>query len=1034
MLDQLREGFYLNPGMPQAIVGEAGIGKTVLAIEYAHKHRDSYRCCRWIDAGSPPAIGVQLAALMQRLASVARSEHDRPSLLILDGTADGSLAASRELEGRWHVLLTAEVADDGDAKPVKLGPLSRDDSLRLLRQLLPASSHALAERIVGLSAAVPLAVKLLAAVAAAADHDHPIDGLCERAAAAGAADQAAAVPIITRLALETLNRVHPAGTELLEILACLAPAPVPVAALHAAARAAPATLSASLRAEPDLCHLADPLVRAALVRRSPEVLMLQAAVRQTLAETFSTERLRVRTGQAANLVTAAARTYDHRKPSPPAWDALLAHLLAACDAAVTLPTAFPAATVADYLHNRDGGNINPAGVISALDAARLHYAGHDQPGLARSLAERALRLAEQHARDHPVDLATRLVNLAARQRLSGDPGGALDLLQRAQGIATAIEERLPGDEARLPVERPNLLAQLALTRQALGEPETALSLMDHLWLLNRSGGVQGTLDHLGAAHVHAGLLRAAGRPEEAREMLQQCLPERHWEMTGQDQVTALVQRDLAAVLLKLGRPQEALAILDSCVPALRIHFPNQEAPVTEALTLQAAALTALARAEEAVEISREAVAMAERALSGDALGSALGVHADANFLAGQVDASLALYRRAIATADRAEWPAGRRADVRCRYAQACTKTGAFDTAAETLEEALGLLASSPGADPEREISLLYDLAHAELKRDRPQVAITQLERAERLISGVPELPAPAVLANLSLLGQALTRSGRAPEAVSVLRSAWLLAERTCGPRSSDTLRLQAALALAYKSAGQPDEALELCDRAIATCPGPETDDMLLGELGQARGEVLLALGSRADALEAFDAAVSATEQAIGLAHLSLADQLRSVGSALYDSGDPAQASSRFGRALQLYRDLLGAESLRSAACLDDLARSWVQMGFPAHAVPLHEEALQTAELHLDTSHPVIAIRLHNLGFALIRAGHPAAAIPHLRRAVSIDETAYGPDHAEVATDMQTLAEALDLASRPQEAQLCRERITHMAQKPKGGLE
>ena len=1023
-LGQLREGFLLNPGMPQAVVGGPGIGTTVLAIEYAHRHHGSYQGCWWIDAAPPPVIEVQLAALTQRLARTAPNGHDRPSLLILDGTADAGPAASSELPGHWHVLMTANDVNDGNAQPVTVGPLSRADSLRLLRQLFPGISQALAERIAGLSTDVPLAMKLLAA-AAAAERDRPIDELCQPVADALAIDQSAAVQVITGAALETLGRVHPAAMELLEVLAQLAPAPVPVAALHAGARVAPAALSADLRSEPDLRHLADPLVRAAFAWRTPEALVLQAAVRHAVTETASAERLRTRTGQAANLTAAAARTYDHRKPPSSAWDALLAHLLAVSETAVTLPTAFPAATVADYLHNRECGSINPADVIGALDAVGRHYARRDQPGLALSLAERALRLAEQHAQEHPVDLATRLVNLAARQRLSGDPAGALELLQRARKIATAAGDRLPGDETRLAFERPNLLVELALTHRALGEHETALSFLDRLWLLARHGGVQGRLDHREVAQVHAGLLQAAGRPGEAREMLQEYLPERPEELTGQDEVTALMQRDLAAALLELGRPEESLAILSSCVPALLRYFTDESSHAAEALTLQAAALVALTRADEAVAVSREAVVIAERALSADVLGYSLAVHADANLLAGQVETALALHRRVIDVADRAVWPAGKRADVRRRYAQASLNTGETDKAAEVLEEALGLLASSAAADPEREISLLGDLAHAELKRNRPQVALKLLECAEGLISGDSKPPEPVVLATLSLLGQALNLCRRPAEAISVLRSACLLAERTYGPRSSDVLRLQGALALAYNSAGQPDEALELCDRAIAACPGPGSDVMLLSELGHARGQVLLSLGSHAEALKAFDAAVRATERAVGLVHMSLADQLSNVGIVLLNSGDPAQASTRFGRALQIYRDLFGGESLAFADCLDNLARSWVFMGYPAEAVPLHRQALQITELHLGPSDPVVAIRLHNLGLALVKAEDPSAAIPHLRRAVSIDEAVYGPNHAEVATDLQILAQAFDLAGRSEEARRCRGRIANM---------
>ncbi|MFF1812744.1 tetratricopeptide repeat protein [Streptomyces sp. NPDC058251] len=959
-------------GQPTAgtavVQGLGGVGKSTLALAYAHRHRRDYTVMWWIAAASADHIEQSLADLALRLIPVwagSASTKDRAAwatswlqwhpgwLLIFDNVENPADLQPYVSTPNGHVIATSRRSASW---PTSVATLALDvldlaaASDLLCSQVLGETppTHRQIQETRALSADLgQLPIALMQAGAYLAQNP-TISIERYRRRLIGALDKAPegvdperTVARIWRQTISTLTERNPLAVRVLSTLAWLAPDDIPVELLT------PITDDSD-----DLHEALGVLAVYSMVSLTQDSVSIHRLVQTTLrnqppnGDNAPTGRL-----EAEQLLSTAVAPLGEPPDSgrSPAWDRLLPHLVAL---AATTPDGhadtFPAGRYASAaLHLQGLGHDARAVPLLTAALARCEaLAGAEHEITMKVRAN--LGQAYHGAGDFERSIATLepLVAQCAQVRGDSDPG----TLTVASNLANSYRDY--GDLARAITLHEETLAR---RRKALGNdhPDTLVSCEE----LART------------YHASGDLVRAVSLYEATLTQYQRLLGPTH-------PATLSSQHGLAAVYLASGDLSRAIpmytAVFAQWQQALGDSDPKT---ITSRNNLANAYLTA-GRPDQAAQHLETALTRCEE-VYGEA-------HPD----------TIAI-----------------RTNLGCAYRDAGDATRSLPL----LETAAAQSAHLLGDAHPQTLTTRNGLARAYQAAGHHGRAIAQYDTILKNRAALLGETHPHTIATRSGLANAHLAAGDPDRAVPLFETAVAQCEQVFGESHPDTLSNYIGLADALRGTDDPARAVPLSESTLERCVRSLGEDhphtiVCRNNLALAH----LTVGDAPRAVQILEAAVRNASLIFGDTHPQTVTSRISLAAAHMESDNPAQAVAVLEDARAQLAAELGRVHRQTLHCTAMLARALGGSGGLPRATELLENSVALAEKELGVTHPDTVNQRQYLAEIYRVNDQPHLAVPLYEANLTHWLQTLG-DHPNVLNAQLTLADTHQEAGAHQKA-------------------
>ncbi|WP_007506793.1 FxSxx-COOH system tetratricopeptide repeat protein [Pseudofrankia saprophytica] len=755
-----------------AVQGAGGTGKTALAVEYAHRHKDEFEVVWWVPAQDADlvaghigalgvAIGLAEGADWPTVAAELRHQGHR-WLLVLDNVDAWDLVTPfRPSDPRGRLLVTSRLAGlDGAGGAVEVGEFTSREAVALLAERVRGIDLEVAGRVVAVLGLLPLAVEQAAGYLRQtgmppAEYATLVESrLGDMLGRGRVADRpGVTVANLWALSMARLRAEPPAAGALLELCAFCGPEPIPLDLVAGG--------SAELAEGPLRAAAGDPLAWAdavgalvgySLARRDGSVLTVHRLIAAaTRAEMTSEDRL----ATEACLVRLLAATVpaDVRDPAGwPRWRDLLPHVRAVLDADE---------------NERDGETIRALSWLCGQTG--LYLAHHGRPDAAIPYIARSLALNRTHLGvDHSNTIESR------------------NYLAYVYQAAGRLEEAID------------------LYEQTLADSEQVLS-ADHPSILTARNNL-------------AGAYQAAGRLEQAIPLHQKAVADMERVLGADDSNTVLARNNLAHTYHAAGRLEEAIDLYEQTLADSEQVLSADHPSILTARNNLAGAYQAAGRLEQAIPLHQKTVADMERVLGADhpSTLSARNNVAGAHLAAGQSERAIQLYKATLA--DRERVLGADHLDTlisRSNLAFAYRAAGRLEQAIPLHKEAVADMERVLGPDHLETLGARNNLAYAYQTAGRLEQAIPLHQKTLADMERVLGADHPSTLSARNNLAGAHQAAGQSERAIQLYKATLADRERILGGDHPSTMISRNNVAGSYQAAGRLDQAIQLYKENLA---------------------------------------------------------------------------------------------------------------------------------------------------------------------------------------------------------------------------
>jgi MinD-like ATPase involved in chromosome partitioning or flagellar assembly/tetratricopeptide (TPR) repeat protein len=647
ILEELRVRLFRHTtAVPVVLLGLGGVGKTQIALEYAHRFAAHYDIVWWISADQPPIVRAELAKLAGPLRITVGQTTNEQVEAVLQALRQGTRSprwliifdnpeSPEELreflpDGPGDVIITTRNPGWGQvADAIEVGVFERAESVELISRrvgtLPSADAEAVAEKLGDLPLVVEQAAAWLATTAMPVRNylellNTRLSEVLAEQPPPGYPNSAAAT---WSLSLERLRQSRPAAARLLEVFSFFSPEPIPTWLLSTPRMIE--DLAAVDRAMRDpMLHgsLIQDIGRYALARVDPAInsIRVHRLVQQVIRDAMSVEARAETRVQVQEILAAAGAARQGGPDDRENWS--------------TYEELRPHLVPSGALDSRDD-----AVRQFVVDMVRYLTLSGDPAGseeLARRVAKRWLPLIGEDA------LTLRMkVQLANALRAAGRDAESLQI----------SEEVLPKLEALLGLDHPYRLegaSGLAADMQSAGRYREARDLTRDIWTRWRGAFGDDYPRTLSAANNVALAERLNGRFREAAAIDEDTLRRRRKVLGERDYWTLYSAMNYGRDQRNLGDHQASREVLETTLVSCRATL-GEDHPLT---LLVAKSLTVTLRRmghlPEASELGEDTLKRSRIALGAEVrdtivctleiacLRSAMGDHSGAQELARQV--------------------------------------------------------------------------------------------------------------------------------------------------------------------------------------------------------------------------------------------------------------------------------------------------------------------------------------------------------------------------------------------------------------